>query len=164
MRRIYTLLADLASCQALIEALQAAGIPERHLHVIARNRHQLQGLPAAGVWQKTQLARGIGIGAVLGGSAGLVAGILALALPPVGLPVTTAEVVASTAAGAAFGALVSALMKGHAHNHRLDRFRHDIERGKLLLIVDVSKRHVAKVTALVGRYGALSGNEAATPV
>jgi hypothetical protein len=90
----------------------------------------------------------------------LLAGLLALAFPPAGLVVGAKAVAASTAAGAAFGAPVSALMKVHAHNHKLDRFNRDIEQGKLLLIVDVSKAQIALVTALISRHGALSGSQA----
>ncbi|MCB1760145.1 MAG: DUF1269 domain-containing protein [Gammaproteobacteria bacterium] len=163
MRRIYTLLADLASCQSLIRSLQQEGVPERHLHVVAGLRHQLEGLPEANAWQKSQLARGISIGALLGAGAGLLAGLLAAALPPAGLLVGADAVAASAAAGACFGAPVSALMKVHAHNHKLDRFHRDIEQGKLLLIVDVSKSQLAAVTALIGRHGALAAKSAGVP-
>ena len=139
MRRIYMLLPDLGSCRSLVDSLREYGVADRHMHVVASLAHGLQDLPKASVWQTTELAKGIEIGTGLGGAAGLLGGLLALSVPPAGLVLGGGAVMASTVAGAGFGALVSALMKGHEHNHKLDRYQHEIEAGKILLLVDISR-------------------------
>jgi len=147
MRRLYMLLPELESCLAIVEELRTSGIPESHLHVVANLSCELEDLPRATAWQKTELAHGIEIGIGLGGVAGLLGGLLALSFPPAGLVIGGGAVLASTAAGAGFGALASAMMKSHEPNHRLHDYRDQIEAGRILLMVDVPDSEVDQTRA-----------------
>ena len=49
---------------------------------------------------------------------------------------------AGAAAGAGFGAVITALLSSHEHNHDLDSFQRAIERGEVLLMVDINKKQV----------------------
>ena len=149
MRRLYMLLPELESCLAIVEELRESGVPDSHLHVVANLSCELENLPRATLWQKTELAHGIEIGTGLGGVAGLLGGLLALSFPPAGLVSGGGAVLASTAAGAGFGALASAMMKSHEPNHRLHDYHDQIEAGKILLMVDVPRSEVEQTRASI---------------
>jgi len=149
MRRLFFLTPDRDSCQAIVQELEGAGVPERHLHVIASIEQGLEGLPEAGMLQKTEFLHGLEIGAGLGGSAGLMGGLLAMTFPPAGLVLGGGALLAGGVAGAGFGAVVSALMSSHEHNHELDTYEPAIERGEVLLMVDVPKRDLARTKELI---------------
>ncbi len=149
MRRLFFLIPDKASCQAIVEELEGAGVPERHLHVIASLEQALDGLPEANMLQKSEFLHGMAIGAGLGGTAGLFGGLLAMAFPPAGIMLGGGALLAGTAAGAVFGAAVSALMSSHEHNHNLDAFQMAIEAGEILLMVDVAKKAVVTTRKMI---------------
>ena len=113
MRRLFFLVPDTNSCQAIVNELQDSGIPERHLHVIASIEQALDGLPEANILQKTELIHGIEKGAGLGGTAGVLGGLLAMAFPPAGIVLGGGALLAGAVAGAGFGAVVSATLACH---------------------------------------------------
>lgn len=150
MRRLYFLLPDKASCHKLVGELKDVGVPEKHLHVVAGIAQSLDDLPEANIWQKSELIHGIEIGVGVGGAAGLIGGLLAVTFPPAGLVLGGGALLAgTTAAGAGFGAVVSAMMKSHEHNHKLDRYHTAIERGELLLLVDVPAGRVEETREMI---------------
>jgi hypothetical protein len=138
MHRLYVVLPDQQVCKVLVLELQRQGVPEHHLHVVARLDQSLEGLPEAGVWQKTELAHGIEWGVGLGGVAGLIGGLLAVTFPPAGC-----------VAGAGVGGVITAMLASHEHNHVLDHFQREISRGKLLLMVDMAHGEIGRVRALI---------------
>jgi hypothetical protein len=149
MRRLFFLTPNVDSCHAIVKELEATGVPERHLHVIASIQQALDDLPEAGVLQKTELLHGIEVGAGLGGTAGILGGLLAMTFPPAGLVLGGGALLAGAAAGAGFGAVVTALLSSHEHNHDLDSFQRAIEQGQVLLMVDVPKKEVDATKALI---------------
>lgn len=152
MRRLYLLIPDVESCRAIVDELRGEGVAPSHLHVVASLSSHLEGLPEATAWQKTELAYGIWIGILLGGVAGLLASLLAVTIPPPGIEIGTTAVLASTVAGAAFGSLASASMKGHEHNRKLAQFDPEIERGSILLIVDVARSEVSRTEEIILKH------------
>jgi hypothetical protein len=149
MRRLYFLLPDKDTTRTVVSELEDAGIPHSHLHAVASITQDLEDLPEAGVWQKTEMAHGLELGVGLGGMAGLLGGVLAVAFPPAGLILGGGALIATTVAGAGVGGVVSALMASHDHNHSLDSFQRAIERGEILLLVDVPKNRVDEIKALI---------------
>jgi len=152
MRRLFFLLPDIESCREVVAELEQAGIPDRHLHVVASVEQPLEGLPQAGVLQTTEVVHGLEWGIVIGGTGGLLGGLLALAVPPPGLDLGNGAVIASTAVGAVFGAIVSALMSTHEHNHKLNSFERAIERGEIVLMVDVPRKQVDFTKTLILKH------------
>ena len=149
MRRLFFLTPNVDSCQAIVDELEQTGVPQRHLHVIASIGQALDGLPKAGLLQKTEFLHGLAIGAGLGGTAGILGGLLAMAFPPAGIMLGIDALLAGAAAGAGFGAVVSALMSSHKHNHDLNAFEQAIERGEILLMVDVPRKAVNQTKELI---------------
>ncbi len=152
MHRLFFLLPNPERCKAVIEELKAWGVPQRHLHVIASISQPLEDLPEAGVWQKSEMVHGLEWGTGLGGVAGLLGGLLAVAFPPAGLVIGGGALLAGAAAGAGFGAAVSALMKSHEPNHDLERYREELARGEILLLVDVHKESLEKASELILKH------------
>jgi len=157
------LLPELESCRAIVKELRESGVPESHLHVVANLSCELEDLPGATAWQKTELAHGIEIGTGLGGVAGLLGGLLALSFPPAGLVIGGGAVLASTAAGAGFGALASAMMKSHEPSHRLHDYHDQIEAGKILLMVDVPRSEGEQIRASILQHHPEARIDIATP-
>lgn len=151
-RRLYFMLPDADSCKSLVADLEQHGIREQHFHVIGSLTQTLEGLPEAGILQKTELAHGLEWGTSLGGVAGLLGGVLAVTFPPAGLVIGGGALLAGTVAGAGFGALVSSLLASHEHNHKLDAFERGIEQGQLLLMIDVPRKEVEAVRELIFRH------------
>lgn len=152
MRRVYVLLPTEESCRLVVEELEEAGIPASRLHVIAGLTHELKDLPAASVWQRTELTHGIEWGVGLGGAAGLLGGLLVVAFPPAGVVLGGGALLAGTAAGAAFGALVTALLGSQEHSHKLDAFQRALASGQILLLADVPRRREAEVKSTILKH------------
>jgi hypothetical protein len=150
MKRLYFLLPDKESCKRLVAELRAAGIPGRHMHVVASLAVPIEDLPEAGVLQKTELMHGLERGLALGGTAGLLGGMLVLAFPPAGLVVGGEALVAAvTAGGAGFGALALGLISKDIHKKDLEAYESDIALGRILLMVDVPKERVEQWKKLI---------------
>lgn len=152
MRRLYVLLPTEESCRLVVEELEADGVPESHLHAIAGLTHDLKDLPAASIWQRTELAHGIEWGLGLGGAAGLMGGLLLVAYPPPGVDLGWGAATAVTVAGAAFGALVIALIGSQEHSHKLDGFQRALAAGQILLLVDVPRRRANEVKTAILKH------------
>jgi hypothetical protein len=152
MRRVYVLLPTEESCRRLVEELEAADVPARHLHTIAGLVHDLKGLPTATVWQRTELAQGIEWGVGLGGVAGLLGGLLAVAFPPAGIVLGGGALLAGTVAGAGFGALITALLGSQEHSQKLDSFQRALAAGQILLMADIPRRREAEVKATILKH------------
>ncbi|MBL7003931.1 MAG: DUF1269 domain-containing protein [Gammaproteobacteria bacterium] len=152
MRRLHFLLPTVESCEQVVNELEAQGVPHKHLHAVASIRLPIDDLPEATIWQTSELAHGIEWGLGLGGSAGLLGTLLAVAFPPAGLVIGGGALLAGAAAGASVGAVTLGMMKVHEHNHSLDEYKQEIERGEILLMVDVPKGEVAKTESSILKH------------
>lgn len=150
MKRLYFTLPDTASCKTVVDELKKTGVAEQHLHVVASQAIPLEDLPEANLLQTSELAHGIEKGVALGGAAGLLGGLLVVTFPVTGLALGGAALLtAVTAGGASFGALAMGLISKDIHSKKLAAFENDIERGHILLMVDVPKHEVDRWKQLV---------------
>ncbi len=151
MRRLYFLVPDAEKAARIVEELLLRRVPERRIHVVAKDHHLLKThrIPEAGLLQESDLVPSIERGVAAGGTAGLVAGLLAVTFPPAGLVLGGGAVLGGAVAGAAFGAVVGPMIGISVPNSQLKSFEEAIEGGQLLLIVDVAKQDVGPVTELV---------------
>lgn len=146
MRRIYFLIPSQRLTEIIVDELLQQGIPYSHMHTVAGIQHSLKGLPEANVWQRTELAHGLEWGTGIGGTAGLLGGLLTVAFPPGGIILGGGALLIGAAAGAGLGAAMLGLMKGHEHNHQLDDYKYEIEHGQILLMIDLPKKDVEKIS------------------
>ncbi len=137
MRRIYFLLPDESSCEAIVDELESVDIPLAHLHVIRNYEDGESHLPRANVWQRTNLASSLVKGGLLGMVAGFIAGLMIMNTPMMGPRPGWETVVAMSLIGAIIGSFLSAMVNGGDFNHQLDTFKNAITHGQVLLMVDV---------------------------
>jgi len=119
--------------------------------------------------QKTDLVHGVESGIVVGGGIGVILGILLVQFPPDGLQLSTMVVLATGLTGALFGAWVSGMVAAAIPNSRLKSFLGGIEKGQVLLMVDVPFKRIAEIEALIAkrhpeiRYGGMEPHIPAFP-
>jgi hypothetical protein len=135
-----------------VDDLLLARIEERHIHILAKRNTPLEELPEAGFTQKTDFIPAVERGLALGGATGVLAGLVAIAFPPAGLVLGGGAVLATALTGAGVGALMSGLYGMNVGNSRLKKFEDAIERGEMLMLVDVPRRRVQEVSDKVQQH------------
>jgi hypothetical protein len=150
-RRLYFLLPDMPSAHGMLDEMLLARIEVRHIRFLAR-RGTLDGdLPEAGMMQKTDFVHGAQTGIMVGGLCGTLGGALLVFFPPEGLEMQLVTVLITALLGAVFGSWASSLAASSIPNSRLNAFHAEIERGKVLMMVDVPLRRVTDISDLVAR-------------
>jgi hypothetical protein len=148
-RRLYFLMPDNASARATMNDLLLARIEERHIHFLAKRGTPMDGLHEANVLQKSDLVqsalRGLLIGAVLG----CITGFVVAMQMPVSETAQIVSVLAGAILGAVFGGWVSSMIGASVPNSRLLHFQEQIERGSILLIVDVPAHRLEEIRELL---------------
>ena len=151
-RRLYFVLPDTITAETVHNELLLARIPEKHMHVIAREDLELSDLPRAGLLQSSDVVHGAQLGFIIGGFTGVLMGSLAAImgwLAP-GLEVWS---VSSLAIGGAFlGAWTSSMVAVNIPNTRLKPFQKAIANGQILFCVDIPARQVDAISDLVRRH------------
>ena len=104
-----------------------------------------------GVMQKTDIVHGAQMGAAIGGVAGALGGALLVFFPPEGLKLQLVTVLIAALLGVFFGAWASSLAASAIPNSKLKAFHPEIERGKVLMMVDVPMQRVTEISELVAR-------------
>jgi hypothetical protein len=149
-RRIYWLLPDLASARRTMQDLLLARIAESHIHFVAREGTDLSGLHEANVLQTSDVVRAAQAGVLIGVASGAVVGALAaIFLPVFGDAPQWGMVPVLAIAGGLFGAWSSTMIGVSTPSKRLRRFEAAIERGQILLMVDVPRSRVEEIETLL---------------
>jgi hypothetical protein len=148
MRRLYFLVEDIDCVRKVVEGLLLARIEERHIHVIAKEGVALQELPEASLLQKSDFVPAVERGIAIGGATGLLAGLVAMAVPG-GLVLGGGALLATGLLGVGVGAWLSGMIGMDAPNSRLKQFEKSIEKGELLVLVDVPKDRVQEIESLI---------------
>jgi len=148
MHRLYFLIPDHTIAKRVVDELLLARIPEKQIHVIAKDEHLLQqhDIPEADLVHRSDLLPAIERGAAVGGSIGLLGGLLAVSFPPAGLVLGGGAVLIGPLAGASFGAVVAPMIGVSEPNPKVAAFEDAIEEGKLLMMVDVEDEDVESIS------------------
>jgi hypothetical protein len=166
MRRIYFLLPSTQCAQMIVGELLLKRVEWRHIHVIANHNVRLEDLPAATLVQSSDLLHALTRGTAAGCATGMLTGLVAMAFPPAGLTIAGGAVVALTLAGAGFGAWAATMIGIDVPNTRLKRFEEAIERGALLMMIDVPVHRVEEIEELIRLHHAeadIQGTEPTIP-
>jgi hypothetical protein len=151
-RRLYFLLPDIPSAKQVVDDLLLARVEERHMHFMAREGVSLEGLHEASILQTSDIVHGAESGLVVGGIAGIITGIVVVLFPPTnGAGLELVTVLLTAMLGAAFGVWVSSMIASSVPNSRLKAFEKAIDRGKILLMVDVPAGRVGEIRELLGK-------------
>jgi len=148
-RRLYFLLPDIKSAKAVFRKLLLARVEARHVYFLAKEGTALSDLPEATMLQKSDELHGLALGLVVGGATGALAGIVALMFPPSGLAMGFGVILAMSVIGAIVGIWVSGMIASDVPNTRLQRFAREIERGKILMMVDIPKDQVEEISHMI---------------
>ena len=151
-RRLYFLLPQVATAKQVVDELLLARIEERHIHVLAKEGVEMEDLPEATLLQKSDFVHGVEQGLAVGGATGVIAGLLAVTFPPAGLVLGGGAVLAAALAGAGMGAWISGMIATDVPNSRLKEFEQAVEKGQVLMMVDVPKEQVEAVSDLVKKH------------
>ena len=147
MERLYITCPDLVHTQRAVNSLLLKRIDIQHLGVIAKEGTPLGDLPSAPLSIRSDIKRSLMIGAVIGGWLGVGAGIFLhyqLNMPLSGYMILT------TLVGALFGSWAASMIGMMAPNTELEPFCPALDKGKMLLIVDVPMTRVAEIKAVMG--------------
>lgn len=147
--RLYFLVPDLETAETIVDELLLKRVEERHIHVVARDGTPMGQLPEADIRQKTDLVESAEHGLAAGGVIGIMAGVAAVTFPPAGLALGGGMVAATTLAGAGFGAWVSSMIGIRLPNREIKQYQDAIERGEMLMMVDVSKDFMEEVVEMI---------------
>lgn len=151
-RRLYFILPDVATARIVHNEFLLAKIPEKHMHVIARDDIDLTDLPEANLLQKSDLIHAIQLGIPTGGLVGIVLGALAILSNWIAPGYEGIAIMATVIAGVVIGTWSSTMVAVNVPNSRHKPFVKDIEKGKLLYIVDVPVLKVDEVNGMVSQH------------
>lgn len=144
-RRLYWMLPDVESARRCADDLLLARVEDRHMHFLAREGTELAPLHEASVLQKTDVRHAAITGTLLGALLGALAGWLLARYPMPGLTIGVGGILLMTAFGAGFGFFASTLVGTSLPNSYLRRFEGDVEKGGILVMVDVPLNRVEEV-------------------
>lgn len=148
-RRLYFVLPDLASAETIEHELLLAKVGDEYMHFLAKDGINLGGLHVANLLQRSDLIHGMGIGMVVGGTTGMAAGGLLFLFPALASGFGGGGVLLLAVLGALVGVWASGMIAVSLPNSRLKRFQAAIDKGGILLMVDVPVRRVREVRELI---------------
>jgi hypothetical protein len=151
VRRLYFLVPNAETGRKVVDELLLAHIEWKHIHVLAKRGTPLEDLPEASFWQKSDIIPAMLRAVPMGGGTGILCGLVALALEPHLVIAGGAVLLASSLAGVGVGVWIGGMVGLNVGNTRLKAFQEAIERGELLVIVDVPRDRVEEISARIKR-------------
>lgn len=150
-RRVFST-EDIDIAKAAIEAARASGIQDECISLITRAEVQIESIPANRLDATTDTIPAAIRGAAEGGAIGLVAGLVAILVPPFGMTIAGAALL--TAIGAMVGTWSSALIGSAVPNEVRRQFEQEIDRGRILVVIDGDKHTLSAAEAALTKVGA----------
>jgi hypothetical protein len=148
-KRIYWLLPELSSARQVMNDLLLARIENRHIHFMAHERVDLSGLHEANLLQASDLVPSAQMGMVLGAALGAAAGVMVTMSALAESLSKPGTVGALAALGAGFGAWSASMIGASIPSRRLQRFQPALQRGEILLMVDVPGLRIEEIEAML---------------
>ena len=129
-----------------MDDLLLARIDTRHIHFVAQEGTDMSGLHAANLLQTSDVIRAAETGLIVGGAMGAIFGaVITVAYPIFGDSAQWGMSAVLGVVGALFGAWTSSMIGVSIPSQRIKRFEPFIEKGQILLMVDVWRGRVKEV-------------------
>jgi hypothetical protein len=151
-RRLYFVLPDIESAESIEKELLLAKIDDPHIHFLARDGINLGRLHVANLLQRSDLLHGVGIGLITGGITGALAGMALSFYPQWGQSIGMGGILVLAVVCAMIGSWVSGMIAVSIPNTHLRRFQPAIDRGEILLMVDVPVRRLKEIRELIAAH------------
>ncbi len=150
-RRLFFVLPDVETSRKVEEELLLARIEEKRMHFLGKRGTDMKDLPVATHAQKTGLIRGLFIGLLAGALTGALAGMYIYLNPDaVGMQVQPYIIFICAVVGAIAGAWISGpLIGASAPNAELEEYQQALQKGRILLMVDVPAKRVEEIRKIV---------------
>lgn len=149
MKKIYFLFPDIELACNSVKQLTDAGIPLHHLHAVAYHGTTIPCVHPANLLYTSQIRRGIFMGLIVGGAAGLFGGWLAMLFPPPSFSIGDDVLMICVILGGLLGAMIGgSLAKDHLNPDILP-YEGAILRGAILLIVQTPISEIDSINALI---------------
>lgn len=147
-KRLYYLLPDVPSTREIVNELLLARVDENHIHVMAKDSSAIEDLPRATLMQSSDIVHGIESGLVIGGLTGLVVSLIATIALDLGAMVGVV-ILSCTLLGSLLGIWTSSMVGSDLRNSRLRNFEDELDKGKVLLMVDVPQKRVHEISSKI---------------
>ena len=148
MQRIYFLVPNKALTEKIVAEVEAAGVVEKHIHIIAAEGVELDSLPEATLLQKSDFVAALERGLPVGAATGLLAGLVTMAIPG-GVALSGGVILACMAAGAGIGSWMGSMVALDIPNSRHRDFQKAVDNGEFLMLLDVPKDRVEHIETLI---------------
>ena len=148
-RRLYFLLPSIQVTRKVYEEILLSHIPERNIHIVAKDEASLDDMPRAGLLQTSDIVHGAQLGFIIGGFTGAMLGSLAATTGWIVPGMEVWSVVSITIGGAFLGSWTSSMVAINIPNSRLKPFASAVEKGQVLFIVDVPASRVDDINEMV---------------
>ena len=150
-RNLYFMVETVANARRLTQELLLARVHEEQISFYAKSRDMLGDLPHTSVAQRTYMMHGGMAGFFICAALGFLAGVFVVAIPNPWfpewyVPASPATIITiTTVVGAVAGAIWTALVASALPNEMMEKFRRDIDKGHLLMIVKVAPDRMEEI-------------------
>jgi len=145
-RRLYYIFPDVPETKEVVDELLLKRIELRRIHVMARDDVALEDLPEASLLQKRDVRHSVLVGAGAGALLGVVTGLVAHYV----LEIPLGNVIlATTLVGILLGSWFASMIGLMETNTDLKPFQKSLDKGKLLLMVDVPKEQMDDIEEMM---------------
>ncbi len=150
MKRLFYVVDDIETTQAISDVLHDEGIIDWNFHVLARDEAGLVNhrIHAANLYQQLDLLHTGSRFGVVGAAVGLLLGLLGYWLAQtgaLGFSFDVAAVILITLVGGMFGSWQGGMVGMSRENYKVARFHDDIEAGRYLVMVDVHSKNKTQI-------------------
>lgn len=152
IRRLYFLMPNLKSAQAVHNELLLARIPEKNMHTIGRADMELDDLPPSNLLQRSDIIHASRMGGVVGGLLGAVFSSFMVLFDWAATGLEGLTILSCALAGVFIGAISSSMIGINVPNRRYKSFMAEIEKGKILFIVDIPVQRLHEIENLLNAY------------
>ncbi|MEZ5535357.1 MAG: hypothetical protein R3F02_07000 [Thiolinea sp.] len=148
-QRLYFLLQDTEAAHEAERKLLLSHVDDKHFHFMAKDEDDLQDLPLVDFVHRSDLIPSMGQGIFYGGLTGTLVGMLIYMMPSLLPQLQMGSILFMGVAGGVLGVWIAGMVGISIPNSRLKRFEKALERGHILLIVDIPEGRKKEITRLL---------------